>query len=179
RDVAAAGRAGVLNDRHRVQLRYTRRQLSTFRWRRRGILVFALSPRRVVERPVLHLALSALHDDAADLVVTAAIRAEVAGGEVEVFFRNRELLINAVEAKLHVGFRERKRVGYRDGFALFDPFVHAPEMRIVQLEADAVHDSCDQRKLFRRTDRTADAGRVVRRRLPPGFDVFEGLGEVE
>ena len=65
------------------------------------------------------------------------------------------------------------------GLAVLDPFVHAPEMACFSVESERVDDAGDQRQLLGRADRAADAGGVVGRRLLPGVDVFERLGEVK
>src|SRR5581483_11652885 len=73
RDVAAATRAGVLDHGHRMQIDDARLELTIFLRRRRVVLIFPLALRRIVERPVLHFTLAALHDDAAHGVVALAI----------------------------------------------------------------------------------------------------------
>jgi hypothetical protein len=92
-----------------------------------------------------------------------------------------ELTVNAVEAQVAIGFGEAQRVRDRHGLALFDPLVHAPEMGIVlrEVQIQCVDQPRNQGQLLGRSDRAANAGRIVRRALPPGFDVLQRLGEIE
>ena len=100
---------------------------------------------------------------------------------MDVLLRRPQLAVDAVEAQLHVGLGEAERVRRVDGLAVLDPLVHAPEVGVAlrQVQSDGVDDPRDQRQLLGRPDRSADAGRIVGRALPPGFDVFERLGEIE
>src|SRR2546421_8652013 len=66
-----------------------------------------------------------------------------------------------------------------DGLALLDPFVHAPEMGVVELELERINDARDQRQLLRWTDRAADPGRLAGRGLLPSFNIFQRLREVK
>ena len=50
---------------------------------------------------------------------------------------------------------------------------------VPQIELQLVDQPGDERQLLGRADRAADAGRVVGRRLPPGRDVFQRLGQIE
>ena len=47
------------------------------------------------------------------------------------------------------------------------------------VELERVDEARDERQLLGRTDRAADADRVVVGALPPGVDVLERLGEIE
>ena len=62
---AAAAGPRVLNDRHRVQFDQPRAQSAIFGRRGGRVLIRAAPPGRIVEGPMLHLALAALHDHAA------------------------------------------------------------------------------------------------------------------
>ena len=62
---------------------------------------------------------------------------------------------------------------------VLDPFVHAPNMGVVQFQTEAVDDSCHQGQLFCGPNRAADARRIVGRRLLPRLDVFQCFSTVE
>src|SRR2546421_12630060 len=66
-----------------------------------------------------------------------------------------------------------------DGLALLDPFVHAPEMGVVELELERINDARDQRQLLRWTDRATDPGRLAGRGLLPSFNIFERFREIK
>ena len=59
------------------------------------------------------------------------------------------------------------------------PFVHAPEMAMPQVQIQLVDQPCHQRQLLGGADRAANAGRPLGRGLPPGSDVFQGLGQIK
>ena len=63
--------------------------------------------------------------------------------------------------------------------SLVIPFVHAPEMRRMNIEIEFINQTRDERQLFGRPDRAANAHRIVRRRLFPRRDVFQRLREIE
>ena len=68
----------------------------------------------------------------------------------------------------------------RDRLAVVaDPLVHAPEMAVPHVHVQLVDQPRHQRQLLRRADRAADAGRIVRRRLLPRLEIFQGLGQEE
>src|SRR5689334_8267348 len=90
RDVPAAARAGVLNNRHRMEIDDAGAQLAILGWWGRRAFPFSAAPWRIVKSPVFQLALSALHDHAADLVVALAIRQEVARWEMDVLPRHHQ-----------------------------------------------------------------------------------------
>ncbi len=60
-----------------------------------------------------------------------------------------------------------------------DPFVHAPEMGLADVQVQLVDQPGHQRQLLGRADRTADAGRIVVGRAAPGVDIFQRLGQIE
>jgi hypothetical protein len=102
-------------------------------------------------------------------------------GKCRLDFGHRQLLLDAVEAELAVGALERQRVRHRHFLLrlVVIPFVHAPEVGVLQAESEFVDQAGDERELFGRADRSADADRVIRRGLLPGGDVLQGFGEVE
>ncbi|OPZ97173.1 MAG: hypothetical protein BWY71_01698 [Planctomycetes bacterium ADurb.Bin412] len=63
--------------------------------------------------------------------------------------------------------------------AVYEPFVHPPEMGVLQVQAQFVHQPGHQGQLLGRPDRPADPHRVIRGGLLPGGDVFEGFRQVE
>ena len=69
----------------------------------------------------------------------------------------------------------------RDGFAVFDPFVHAPEMGVQfgEIHVHGIDDARHKRQLLRRPDRPADAARMSRGGLLPGFDIFQSFSQIE
>src|SRR6185369_6196619 len=112
--------------------------------------------RRVVERPMFHVALAALHHGAAHTgVPTFAIWGGIALREMEVRIRHGEFLPDAAEAHFAIRLLERERM--RDGrfLAVEEPFVHTPEMRGTNIQAEIVHKPRDERQLFGGTNRTA------------------------
>src|SRR5437870_4660594 len=52
-------------------------------------------------------------------------------------------------------------------------------MRGADVESQIIHQPCDERQLLRWPNRSADAGRVVMRRLFPRVDVFERFREIK
>ncbi len=98
---------------------------------------------------------------------------------MQVLLGHAQLGPDAVEAQLAVGALEGEGMGGGDLPAVHVPLIHPPEVRVPQIDLERVHELRDERKLLRRADRPADTGRPVLRGLLPGFDVFEGLGQVE
>ena len=91
-----------------------------------------------------------------------------------------QLRPDALEAQLLVGPGETQWVRNRHGSAGgVDPFVHAPEMGLADVQVQLVDQPGHQRQLLGRADRTADAGRIVVGRAAPGVDVFQRLGQIE
>ena len=63
------------------------------------------------------------------------------------------------------------------GLPVFDPFVHAPEMRVRAASSPSAFTMPrDERQLLGRPDRPADADGIVGRRLLPGADVLQRFG---
>src|SRR5687767_9929159 len=79
RHVPATAGSRVLNHCHRVQIDNARLELAILRRRGWLVLPFSAALRWVVERPVLHFALTTLHGHAADAVVAVRVRRQVAG----------------------------------------------------------------------------------------------------
>ncbi len=179
RDVTAAARSCVLENRNRVQIDDARRQFAIFFGRRRRVFELSDASHGVVERPVLRVALTALHRRATDRIVSSGIRREIARREVNVFERHLQFLVDSVETHAEVGASKGQRVIHTDGNAVFNPFVHTPEMRVLQVDFQRVDNARDKRELFRRTDRTAKTDGIVRRRRLPCFDVFERFRQIE
>ena len=131
---------------------------------------------------MLDVALTALHDRAADAGVPRLNEVGDLGfWEVQVRFGHRQLLLDAVEAEFAVGALEGERVRHRYFLPrlVVIPFVHAPEVGMLQAEAEFVDQAGDEWKLFGRADRAADADGVVGRGLLPGGDILQGFGEIE
>lgn len=129
---------------------------------------------------MLDVALAALHHDAAHAGVPGlAVGAGVSFGEMEVGVGHHESAVDAVEAHFAVAFLEGERVGDGDFAAIEDPSVHAPEMTVVQREADFIGDARDEGQLLGGADGAADAGGIVGRGLFPRVDILESFGEVE
>ncbi len=63
--------------------------------------------------------------------------------------------------------------------AVYEPFVHTPEMRVLEVQAHGVDYPRDQRKLLGRAYRPADADRIVRRRPLPCLDIFQSFSTVK
>ena len=181
RDIAAAARAGVLGDRYGMQLHEAGAELAVFCGRRRGVFVFACARQRVIERPVLNLALPALHDDTANIVVALAVGFQIAAWKMEVLFRDAEAFVNPVEAEFLVCFGKRERMVRIHSLPIDHPLVHPPEMGIVLFEVDpeGVDHLRHDGELLSRPDWSTDASWVVRRALPPSVYIFQRLGGVK
>src|SRR4051812_44510366 len=93
--------------------------------------------------------------------------------------RHAEVGANALEAEFAVGAFEGERVFGGNGFVVFEPFVHAPEVGGFEIEFEFIDEAGNEGELFGGTDWAADAGWIVGRRGAPGVNVFEGFGEVE
>ncbi|MPM33622.1 hypothetical protein SDC9_80199 [bioreactor metagenome] len=176
---AAAGGPGVLHQGDGVEFHLTGRELAVFFRRGRVVLVLAFALDRVVEGPVLGFALTALHQDAARQIPRLDVFRRVFTREMEVFQRHAQFRADAVEAQLHIGFGEAEREIESGGLAVDDPFVHAPEMAVLEIDVERVHDFGDDGQLFGRSDRTAESGGFRRRGLFPGAHIFQRLGGVE
>src|SRR5437660_376287 len=112
-----------------MQLYHAGRQLSILRRAWRARLVFARAPRWIIESPMFHVPLPALHHRATHAGLPAfPVRARIAFWEVQVGIRHHQLLPNSAEAKLAVRLLERKRMRRRRFFALQKPFIHTPEV---------------------------------------------------
>ena len=181
RDVATAGRTGVLHDRHRMQIDDTRRQLTVLLGRRRIVNIGAFARQRVIEGPVLRVALSALHQHAVEIIECLAVGRQIARREVEILLRHAQFGTDAVEAELFIAFRKGERMVRRNGFAVFDPFVHAPEMGVQfgKIHVRRVHDARHERQLLRRANRAADTARMRGGGLLPSFDIFQSFSQIE
>ncbi len=70
-------------------------------------------------------------------------------------------------------------MGRQNRLAVFSPFIHAPEMRVAEVDPKAIDNAGHQRKLFGGADWAADAGGIVRRALPPRLHVFHGLRQIK
>ena len=181
-DVAAAAGARVLGDGEGMKLDDARGELAVLVRRGRGVLVPPATREGIVERPMLHVALAALHDGAADARIPClAEGAGVGLGKVEVGLRDAEAAVDAVEAELAVAFLEAEGMGGRDLAAGggVEPLVHAPEVGMAEVEAEAVDEPGDEGELLGGANGAADADGVVGGGHAPCVDVFEGLGEVE
>lgn len=178
--VATTRGAGVLGDGDRVQVNHPGFQLPVLCRGGRSVLVFPFAGQRIVESPMLDVALTSLHDDTTHAGVPAGIKfLRVRIREMQIRIRHHEFFVDLVEAHLAIAFLERQRMGDRHRLAIDHPLVHAPEVGMMQLESHGVHHAGDQRKLLGGTDRPTDTRRIVRRRLLPGIDVFQSLGTVE
>ena len=163
-----------------MQLDDAGRELAVLGGGGRRAFVFSAARERVVEGPMLHVALPALHDHAAHAGVPArAVGARVGFGKMEVRIGHPTLFVEPVEEQRAVAALEGKRV--RDGHlrAVEQPLVHAPEMAGAHVEPEFIDEPRDERELLGRADGAADAGGIVVGALPPRVHVFERLGEVE
>src|SRR5262245_47338918 len=111
-----------------MQVNHARGQLAILRRSGWLVLVFAIAAWRVVECPMLHVALSALHYGATNTVPALAIGGGVGLREMQVLRWHDQLGTNAIEAKFAVRALERKRMRHRHFFAIKKPFIHAPEV---------------------------------------------------
>src|SRR5882724_2765877 len=91
--------------------------------------MFAPPTRRVIEGPMLHVPLSALHHCAAHASVPAlSVRGCVAFGKMQICVGHNEFLSDPLEAKLAIGPLERQRMGRRHCLVIYEPFIHPPKM---------------------------------------------------
>src|ERR1041385_1554113 len=139
-----------------------------------------LTARWIIESPMFHVTLPALHHRAADARLPAfSISSRIALRKVQVHIGHDQVFSDAVEAQLSIGLFKRKRVRRRRFLAVEKPFVHPPEMRGFDVQPEVIHQASDQRQLLRRADWTTDPYWVINRRLFPGGDIFKGFGQVK
>jgi hypothetical protein len=100
---------------------------------------------------------------AADVFPASAIFEVVGVWKMEVGFGHAEVGADAVEAEFAVGAFEGEGMFRGDGFVVFDPFVHAPEVGVLEIEFEFVDEARDERQLFGGSDRSADTARIIRR----------------
>ena len=142
-------------------------------------MVVADTARRIIEGPMFNFALAALHDEATDVFPASAVFEVVGVRKMEVRFGHAQIGTDAVEAEFAIGAFEGEGMFGADGFVVFNPFVHAPEVRGSEVEFEFVDEAGDEWELFGGADGAADAAGVIWSRSAPGGDVFEGFGEVE
>ncbi len=180
RDIATTGGARVLCDRHRMQVHHPRFETAVFLGAWWGIGVFAFAGKRVIECPVLHIPLPSLHDRTADARVPRSLEgSDVLIREMQVLIRHHQLAIDPIKAHLTIAPLEGQRMRDRRHLAIDDPLVHAPEMRVMKFQPKLIDHPCDQWELLGRANGSAEAYRIVRRRLFPSTDVFQRLRAVE
>ena len=161
-DIPAAACPCVLKDRYRMQIDDPRCQFAIFFRGRRSVLVLADTSNRIVKRPVLRVALSALHCGATNLVVGRRVCGKIAGRKMNVFQRHTELWIDSVKAQLKIRASERQRMIHRNWNAVLYPFVHTPKVSVFEVNLKGVDNLSDDWKLFCWTDRTAKTNGIVR-----------------
>ena len=138
---------------------------------------------RIVERPVLHVALPALHDRAAHAGVPGlrGSRAVSAFGKCRCASGIRSS--RRMRLKHSSRSARSKLSGCVTGTSR--PVVDSNHSSMPQkcavphVEAELVDDARDERQLLGRPDRAADADRIVVGALPPRVDVLQRLGEIE
>src|SRR6266550_2391238 len=83
RNIASTRGASVLRDGEWMKINHPRREFPVFSWRWRVVFVFTFSSRWIIEGPMLHIALPALHHGATHSVIpTLAISRRVAFGKM-------------------------------------------------------------------------------------------------
>src|SRR4051812_21425136 len=114
RHITSARCASVLNYGHWVKIGDARFELQVLARRRRLVFPLAFAFWWIIECPVFHFALPALHDGAANFVVSLRIRIEF-DWKVNILGRHSQFGPDTVEAELHIGLRKRERMlhGYR------------------------------------------------------------------
>ena len=135
---AAARGARVLDDRHRVQVDDARAQLAILGRRRRRVRVRRLALGRVVEGPVLDLALAALHHHAARLRPSS--RCTPRGSAAGKWRFSRGMRSSGRMRLKHSSRSARAKLSGKstaDLFAVDHPFVHAPEVGVPQVRCPA------------------------------------------
>jgi hypothetical protein len=67
-----------------------------------------------------------------------------------------QVVPHSEETEVEVGTGERE--GMRDGYglAVFDPFVHSPEVGVAEIQLEGVNETGNQRQLFGRSNRPTD-----------------------
>ena len=93
------------------------------------VFVFAVAPRRIVEGPMLDVALAALHDGAAHAVPALAISGRVGLREMEVRFGITNSGLMRLKHSSRSARSKESGCVTGDLAAVVEPFVHAPEMR--------------------------------------------------
>src|SRR4029450_12711561 len=127
RDVAATTGAGILRNRERMEVDDAGCELAVVgrRWWR--VLVAASTRQRIVERPVLHVSLSALHHRTSHAGVPGGpVLGRISFGELQMLVRHAEAAADPAETELAIGALEAQWMGNGDFLAGLDvePLVH-------------------------------------------------------
>src|ERR1700722_4939270 len=163
-----------------MKIDYPCRKSSEASGRRRGINKFLSAAWRIVECPVFHVSLAALHDQATNSAIpTCLIRGRVGLWKVKIGFRQLKLFANPTETEFAISVFERERMGAGNFFAVYQPLVHPPKMGGAQVQLQFVNDPGNQREVLRWADGSANTGGVIIRTLPPGSDVLQRFSQVE
>jgi len=131
-EIARRGGAGVLNQREGVQIDDAGAELAVLLRGGRIVLVRALALGGIVEGPVLHLALTALHESASSLVPARDVGCVVHPREVYVRIRHGEVRAHAIEAQRATRALEGEGVVGSDCLAVDDPLIHTPEVAVLE-----------------------------------------------
>ncbi len=181
-DVATTRSASVLSQGDRMQLDDTGTEFSVFSRRWWFVLPFTAAFEGIIKGPMLDIALTALHDDAAHAAAPAFdVGAGVGFWEMQLAVWHDQLFLDAVKAEFTVGFFKGKRVIHADflfGLRII-PLIHAPEVAVFNGEAELVDESGHQRQLLGGADRATNASGVVRSGLFPGVDVFQSFRQIK
>jgi len=128
---------------------------------------------------MLDFALPALHHHAAHLLPACAVFVQVSSGEMQVLFRHAQPRADAIETQLAVCPLEAQRVGLRHRLPIDGPFIHAPEMRVAQVELQLVDHPRHQGELLGRPNRPTDPRRAAFTGLIPRRNIFQRLSQVK
>ena len=128
---------------------------------------------------MLGFALTALHEDAADIFPCLVVFFRIFRGEVEVFHRHAEIFADAVEAQIHIALCEAHGEVHIGSFAVNDPFIHAEEVAVLEVQVHGIDHLGNDGELFGGTDGTADAAGAFGSRLHPCRDVFQRFCRIE
>src|SRR6185436_2330401 len=163
-----------------MKVNNTCRELPVFGRRGRGILVLSRALRRVIERPMLHVALAALHHRASHSSVPAlTISARDAFWKMKIRIWHDEFPADTIKAHFTISFFERERMRHWRFFAIKKPLIHAPEMGGLDVEIQRVYEPGNQGQLLRWPYRPTNPNRVVGSGLLPCGDVFQRLRQIE
>jgi uncharacterized membrane protein HdeD (DUF308 family) len=98
---------------------------------------------------------------------------------VEVFHGHAEIFADAVEAQVHIALCEAHGEVHIGSLAIDDPFIHAEEVAVLEVQVHGIDHLGNDGELFGGTDGTANAAGAFGSRLHPCGDVFQRFCRIE